>query len=332
MVVRGNEGTPVEHVRIQHINLAFTSWLAPNQPAGYSPVQGGVYFAPCENCPSGLRGATVPGAIDLEYAQDIAITANQFHRLGGAGINLGVGTKRAIVSGNLMSDISASAVVVGRSSPPIKFDGSFNPERAIAGHRIVQNQIQRAGQEYFDSVGIFLGYVRNIVVRRNTLSNLPYTGISVGWGWSEKPQQSMGDNLIIANHIRSTSRILVDGAGVYALSSQAGTKILNNFIDGVGNGLRVGDRWAVRRCQSTPNVPLYLDSGSAHMTLTNNVFRNIAFHSTFSPNHPPVHGPQVNAPSSSCGKKACNIDARLNRRYRPGNEHDELIVQNAGVP
>ena len=100
---RGDPTNPVRHVRIDHVNFAFTSWLGPNAAGGYSPVQAGVHFEECSTCPSGYRAITVPGAIDLRYAEDITITNGVFHRLGGIRSQLGRGNQ-ALLGGQQPDD------------------------------------------------------------------------------------------------------------------------------------------------------------------------------------------------------------------------------------
>jgi hypothetical protein len=90
--------------------------------------------------------------------------------------------------------------------------------------------------------GIFTGYVRNIRIEHNTISNLPYTGISVGWGWS--PLESiMENNSVKFNRIYGIMNFLHDGGGIYTLSTQPGLNVSYNVIHDSGNcGLYLDER------------------------------------------------------------------------------------------
>jgi len=44
--------------------------------------------------------------------------------------------------------------------------------------------ITDASNEDWGTVGIAIGYARNILIEHNELENLSYSGISLGWGWN----------------------------------------------------------------------------------------------------------------------------------------------------
>ena len=49
------------------------------------------------------------------------------------------------------------------------------------------NDVRRTGAEYSGSVGIWGGYLIDGLVEGNTVRDTPYSGISVGWGWTWHP-------------------------------------------------------------------------------------------------------------------------------------------------
>jgi hypothetical protein len=118
-------------------------------------------------------------------------------------------------------------------------------------------------------VGIFVGYTKQTTVAHNEIRALPYSGISVGWGWGEedagggayKVQGPFYDrptvcreNRILNNHIHHVMRELQDGGGIYTLGNQPGTLIAGNHIHD-NRGAPGG---------------IYLDEGSGFIEITGN--------------------------------------------------------------
>ena len=94
---------------------------------------------------------------------------------------------------------------------------------------------------------------------------MPYTAVSVGWGWTVETTP-LKDNLIRRNRVHNVMRLLSDGGGIYTLSKQPGTIIAENYIFDI-----VRSEWA----GEFPISAIYLDEGSSLITLTNNVIENV---------------------------------------------------------
>jgi hypothetical protein len=118
---------------------------------------------------------------------------------------------------------------------------------------IKNNLILRAGAEYYDAVGIWAGYTARAQISHNEIADLPYSGISIGWGWGQSSYA--GDNRIIGNHIYTILQTLRDGGGIYTLSSQPGAVIRDNYIHQLGNDFGA----------------IYLDEGTQQYTVEQNV-------------------------------------------------------------
>ena len=85
------------------------------------------------------------------------------------------------------------------------------------------------GTDYESSVAIGAGYPRNILIANNEVAYAPYTGISVGFGWSSA-DNAMRGNRILNNEIYRTSQVLCDAGGIYTLSKQPDSEISGNYI------------------------------------------------------------------------------------------------------
>ena len=85
------------------------------------------------------------------------------------------------------------------------------------------------GKEDWGCVGIGVGYVRETAIEHNEISHLPYTGISLGWGWN-KATNCMRDNFDLRKSHPPDRQRLGDTAGIYTLSAQPGTVISENCV------------------------------------------------------------------------------------------------------
>ncbi len=183
-----------------------------------------------------------PGAVVVDGARSITFERCTFTRLGGAGLDLQAGARDNIVRGNRFFDISANGIQVGDVTTEDHHPST--DERVVRDNEITNNVIRDVGTQYEDSVGIWIGYTDRTVVTHNLLENLPYTAISVGWGWGETdagggayaqpffydtPTPS-GNNVIARNEIREILQERSDGAGIYTLGNQPGTVIEANYI------------------------------------------------------------------------------------------------------
>jgi hypothetical protein len=129
--------------------------------------------------------------------------------------------------------------------------------------------------EYHGGVGIWTGYVANTLIAHNELENLPYSGISNGWGWGS--QSYAGQNRITSNLIHDHMRLLHDGGGIYSNGAQGTSLATGELIDS-----------NVVYNQAHPYGAIYLDDGSQYVTVTNNLIYNaphgIFQHNIASPN------------------------------------------------
>ena len=94
---------------------------------------------------------------------------------------------------------------------------------------IKNNAIHNATNEDWGAVAISLGYVRDCVIADNTVSDVNYSGICIGWGWTPH-DTGMRNNHIIHNKVSDYARQLYDAGGIYTLSNQPGSTIKDNDI------------------------------------------------------------------------------------------------------
>ncbi|MCJ7435078.1 MAG: right-handed parallel beta-helix repeat-containing protein, partial [Anaerolineales bacterium] len=202
----------------------------------------------------GYDSAMTPAHVQVNSAHDIRFTGCRFEHLGAVGLHLNNNVFQTTVQGNLFHDISDAAIVVGHWEHAYITDPSI--QTASHDNLIANNLIQTVGVEYWGAPAITAYYVNNLHIVHNEISNVPYTGISVGWGWSSTTDSTTShDNHIANNLITDLLQRARDGGGIYTLGQQPGTMIEENII----------------RRAKRDYACLYPDEGSAFMTLKNNV-------------------------------------------------------------
>jgi hypothetical protein len=87
-------------------------------------------------------------------------------------------------------------------------------------------------------VGIMVSYTQGSVIGYNELTDMPYSGVSVGWGWADVDNVAR-DNVVRYNRVWNVLHTEAAGGGLYTLSRQARTLLAENYIfDIVRLGLR----------------------------------------------------------------------------------------------
>jgi hypothetical protein len=347
IVIRGSANAAVRNIKIIGITFEYTNWTGPERSAGYRAVQAGIISVPCLTCQKRDKtAAAIPGAIDVADAEGVEIKDNLFRFLGGSAVHLASSVRNAVVVSNDIHDVAGGGVFVGGwiLRPPPK-NGNIYPD--CEHNLIANNTIRSTGLDYPDTVGIFVGVCRHVRVENNSLSDLPSTGISVGWGFSYDANAAIGGNRIFRNRIENVMGVTVDGGGIYTLGNQidpasaagsenetAGTRIEENFVRNVRFGLMVGDSFAVRLNMRTPAVAIYLDHGSSNIAVVNNVYDLIPQELTGLT--PPLFGPQDltfrrNGYESPCGYRACAIQLYGNHQFDNRDPDDRALFENSGA-
>ncbi len=237
-----------------------------------------------------------PGAaLRFIYAWGTSVIKCRFTELGDGGVSYEIGTRSGRVAECEFTRVGANVIQVGRMPEytgdrhPLHrdFSGwgdwsnsleSFPSSNAIWHHTSqtvpeAPSQIDLVGNRIFDScqldygsVGIWVGYANYVRIERNHLRGLPYTGISVGWRWGPG-LTNCHSNLIAKNTVEEVMRQVGDGAGIYVVGEQPGTRIVENYVRDSG-----GNYWA---------HGIYMDESSDHMEVAGNYVNGVADHSLF---------------------------------------------------
>jgi hypothetical protein len=167
-----------------------------------------------------------------------------FTRLGSGGLDLEFGAQGSAVIGCRFHDISGTAIQLGDVLKPDHHPD--DPRAIVKNNTLANNTIHDVCVEYKGGVGIFVGYTEGTLIARNEIFRLPYSGVSMGWGWGEEDAGGGApnyyqpfryatptparNNRVEHNHIHHAMQELQDGGGIYTLGNQAGTVIRANHI------------------------------------------------------------------------------------------------------
>lgn len=275
--VEGTPDTPVANVRFEGITFSHTTWMRPSEK-GHVPLQAGMYLTDGYRIePKMIRNyenhlldnqgwlGRPAAAVSVVAARNIDFERCRFERLGSTGLDYEETVYGGTVRGCLFRDIAGNGLLVGSFSPAahethLPYDPS--DRRVICTHQDINNcYFTEVGTEDWGCLAIAAGYVGDINIAHNEISEVPYSGISLGWGWTQTVN-SMRNNRVHANSIHHYARHMYDVAGIYTLGSQPKSYITENCVHSIYRPGYVHDpeHWFY----------LYTDEGSSFITVRDN--------------------------------------------------------------
>ena len=274
--VVGTADHPVRDISIKGVTFSHTTWMRPSEK-GHVPLQAGMYLTeayklrPQIDRPNnhkldnqGWLGRA-DAAIEVSYAENVSFDSCRFEHLGGSGLDYIIGCKGGKVSNCRFNDIAMNGLVIGSFSPEgLETHLPYRPEdtrEVCNGQTIEQSEFCDIANDDWGCVAIAAGYVSDINIEHNTIHDVSYTGISLGWGWN-RDSVCMKDNKVHANLIYNYAQHMYDCAGIYTLGNQPGTVISENVVRDIAKPSYVHD----------PNhwFYLYTDEGSSNITVRDN--------------------------------------------------------------
>lgn len=275
--VEGTLDRKVQNVRFENITFAHTTWMRPSTD-GHVPLQAGMYMfegyklrpqivRPDRNHKLDNQGflGRPASAVSVTNADDITFDNCKFHHLGSSGIDYVEGTHGGVVSNSAFTDIAGNGIVAGSFSPSaFETHLPYDPQdrRVICdGLIIANNNINNVANEDWGCLGICCGYVSNCIIAHNEVSEVSYSGINLGWGWTQSVNCMRG-NEVYRNYIHHYAKHMYDCAGIYTLGAQPKTFVLENVVDNIYHPVYAHD----------PNhwFYLYCDEGSSFITVQDN--------------------------------------------------------------
>ena len=275
--VEGILDRPVCHIRFEKITFSYTTWMRPSEK-GHVPLQAGMYLTdgyridpkmqrdylnhPLDN--QGWLGRPA-AAVRVVAARQIDFERCRFEHLGSTGLDYEEAVQGGVVRGCLFRDIAGNGLLVGSFSPAAhETHLPYNPadRREVCTQQQINNcYFTEIGNEDWGCLAIAAGYVGDVNIEHNEISEVPYSGISLGWGWTQTVN-CMRNNRVHANLIHHYAKHMYDVAGIYTLGSQPKSYVTENCVHSIYKPGYVHD----------PNhwFYLYTDEGSSFITVRDN--------------------------------------------------------------
>lgn len=292
--VSGSKDAPARDITFSGLSFQYSTWLAPSSDDGLIEGQAGFRMVGEGNQDFDSTRPDwqkTPGAVNTGFTRNVSFTSNTFSHLGAAGLNLNTGSQGTDVVGNVFTTIAGTGIQVGGTT--IVDHHPSTTAELTKDTLVANNVVTDVAGDYTGSLGIFAGYTDNTVIEHNKVTNLPYSGISVGWGWGltdaggnvnyptnggipiyDSPTSTRG-TIVRNNEIGDVMKLQADGAAIYTLSVNEGAVVSGNYIHDL---------------PEPAYGAIYHDEGSRYYTTTGNALCNIDFRWLFL-----NHGMDINA-------------------------------------
>lgn len=269
LIVRGTPETPVRNVHFSGLTFAHTEWRLPE--FGYQGIQAGHHGT------SMIEPAHVlPLALEFAFAEECRIEHCRIEHAGACGIGFAAGCRDNVAERCTLEDIGGNGIMVGwrgdelRERADLAGDASLDadwrdPRFVPRNNTITQCTLQRCGAVNLGCVGIFDAFCDGTQIIKNRVSDMPYTGISIGFRWNET-ETSQRNCSVISNDVFDVMKMLADGGAIYTLGYQPGTVLRGNVLHDVHRSAFAHG--------GAPNNGIFFDQGSKGYLVEGNSIYN----------------------------------------------------------
>ena len=213
--VEGTPDEPVSYVTFKGITFRHATWLRPSI-MGHAPLQAGMYMIEAYKIKPQLSRRNgdhkldnqgwvgrPAAAVEVNAAEWVQFKNCTFEHCASTALDYHTFIKEGRIDDCTFRDIGGSAILAGTFGPEgHEAHLPYTPSdmRSICtGLQILNNRIDDAANEDWGCLGIGAGFVRDIRIEHNEISNVSYTGISMGWGWNQQtcaPHTFIEENVV----------------------------------------------------------------------------------------------------------------------------------------
>ncbi|WP_195662823.1 right-handed parallel beta-helix repeat-containing protein [Bacteroides congonensis] len=318
--IEGTLDRPVSNIRFEKITFSYTTWMRPSEK-GHVPLQAGMYLTDGYRIDPKMQRDYLnhqldnqgwlgrpAAAVSVIAASRIDFERCRFEHLGSTGLDYEEAVQGGFVRGCLFRDIAGNGLLVGSFSPAAhETHLPYEPadSREVCAYQQINNcYFTEVGNEDWGCLAIAAGYVRDIHIEHNEICEVPYSGISLGWGWTQTVN-SMRNNRVHANLIHHYAKHMYDVAGIYTLGSQPKSYVTENCVHSIYRPSYVHD----------PNhwFYLYTDEGSSFITVRDNWTEGEKYLQN------------ANGPGNVWENNGSKVDAAIRERAGLESEYKDLL-------
>lgn len=212
--------TPITHIAFDNLILEGATWLRTEQYGGADFVQNNELNDYAEEVPD----LTDRWCIYFEACRYIDITNCNVRHIGcpGGALMFYRGAKHINIIGNEISQVSGVGLCVDYMMASTPYNRALNDRCEYVA--IENNYIHDVAMDYEGGAAITLGHLRHSRANYNEISNVPYSGFHVGWGWEglNTTGSIMYDLEINYNYIHDVMKSRMnDGGAIYTLGKSS---------------------------------------------------------------------------------------------------------------
>lgn len=252
LVIQGRPeaGDYVRHLVFRGITFSHTEWGVDENTVAelVVPRTGGF----------GQAAVGLPAAVEAEGLRNALFEECTVTHAGTYGLSLARGSRFVTVSRCTFNDLGGGGIKIGETKIP------SDTAQYTSHNTVVDCTIANAGLVFHSAIGVWVGQSPANRIIHNQISDLYYSGISLGWTWGYGPSIT-GNTLVELNHIHhigvrtdGDGYILADMGGIYTVGVRWETMIRRNVFHDIG--ARVYGGWGI-----------YYDEGSTGAISEENV-------------------------------------------------------------
>ena len=238
VALKGASGELVTNVTFDGVNFMYTANKSVDgKIGGQANANNAFEYA---NVGGMLNGRT-NSAIEAEFVDNITFINNVFACTGAGALDFLQGTSNVTIENNLFRTVGGNGVLVGTLNMDVgAFDAIYAADNSVINTDVytVNNYFTEIGWQEYGSCAVVYTYAANSKINQNTINNVAYTGISLGWGWEYIPEGAyLENNEILNNRITNVMTTMNDGGGIYLVGCQPNTYVAGNYIADFYNGV-----------------------------------------------------------------------------------------------
>lgn len=246
-------GTPAGRatgITFRGIDFAHTDFRMPSHSGKTFGIREDSTLPDTDFASAPQAAADIEGAISIAWADEVTFDDIAVRGVGGYGVELREHCSHVTIRASTFEHLGAGAVVI---------NGPHIEDTLIA-----RCTIRKGGEVFPQAAGILVRFAARTRVEDCEISEMEYTGISVGWTWDYGTATTPG-TLIRRNHIHhlGMSELMSDLGGIYTLGEQPGTLLERNWIHDI-------------RCATYGGWGIYLDEATSGAEIRENIIYDVS--------------------------------------------------------